>query len=80
MPRFNGTGPMGQGPGTGWGLGPCGGGMRRGWGGRGGYGYGFRRFISPKNELTALETEEKMLEEELMMIKEEIAALKNQQK
>jgi len=80
MPRFNGTGPMGQGPGTGWGLGPCGGGMRRGWGDHGGYGYGFRRFVSPKNELTALETEEKMLEEELMMIKEEIAALKNQQK
>ena len=36
MPRFNGTGPMGQGPGTGWGLGPCGSGMRRGGSGRGG--------------------------------------------
>jgi|GEM_PF-4484080 len=29
MPRFNGTGPMGQGAETGRGLGPCGG-MRRG--------------------------------------------------
>ncbi len=80
MPRFNGTGPMGQGPGTGWGLGPCGGGMRRGWSGRGGYGYGFRRFISPKNEMAALEEEAKILEEELAAIREEITALKDQQK
>jgi hypothetical protein len=28
MPGFNGTGPSGQGPGTGWGRGPCG--RRRG--------------------------------------------------
>jgi|YelNatPaOPRAMG01_1025707.scaffolds.fasta_scaffold00124_68 hypothetical protein len=49
MPGFNGTGPMGQGPGTGWGLGPCGAGLRRGgargfgrgWFGRGaGWGFG----------------------------------------
>jgi len=80
MPRFNGTGPMGQGAGTGWGLGPCGSGMRRGWGCRGGYGFGFRRFISPKNEMAALEDEEKMLEEELAAIKEEKTALKDQQK
>jgi len=82
MPRFDRTGPLGAGPGTGWGLGPCGAGMgwRRGWGCRGGYGFGFRRFISPKNELAALVDEEKMLEEELAAIKEEIAALKDQQK
>jgi hypothetical protein len=82
MPRFDGTGPMGAGPGTGWGLGPCGAGMswRRGRGCHGGYGFGFRRFISPKNELAALENEEKILEEELAAIKEEKAALKNQQK
>lgn len=79
MPRFDGTGPMGQGAGTGRGLGPCMGGTRRGWG-CGGYGYGFRRFISPKNELAALEDEEKMLEEELAAIKEEKTALKDQQK
>jgi len=69
MPRFDGTGPMGQGAGTGRGLGPCGGGIRQGWGYRGNYGFGFRRFISPKNELAALEDEEKMLEEELAAIK-----------
>lgn len=76
MPKRDGTGPLGQGPRTGWGMGPCGGGMRRGWG----CGYGYRRFISPKNELTALEDEEKMLEEELTAIREEKSALKNQQK
>lgn len=82
MPRLDGTGPWGMCPGTGWGLSPCGAGMRRGWGRRGGYGYGFgfRRFISPKNELAALEDEEKILEEELAAIKEEIAALKDRQK
>ena len=80
MPRFDGTGPMGQGAGTDRGLGPCGGGMRRGWGCRDGYGFGFRRFISPKNEMAALEDEEKMLEEELAAVKEEKAALKDQQK
>ena len=80
MPRLNGTGPMGQGPMTGWGLGPCGGGMRRGFGCQGGYGYGFRRFISPKNEIAALEDEEKILEEELAAVREEKAALKGQKK
>jgi hypothetical protein len=30
MPGFNGTGPSGQGPGTGWGQGPCGVGRRKG--------------------------------------------------
>ncbi len=71
---------MGQGAGTGRGLGPCGGGTKRGWGCRGGYGFGFRRFVSSKNELAALEDEEKMLEEELAAIKEEKESLKNRQK
>jgi hypothetical protein len=71
---------MGQGAGTGRGLGPCGGGTKRGWGCRGGYGFGFRRFVSPKNELAALEDEKKMLEEELAAIKEEKESLKNRQK
>jgi hypothetical protein len=79
MPKLDGTGPMGQGPKTGRGLGPCVGGMRRGWGCFGG-GFGFRRFASPKNELIALEEDEKMLEEELSAIREEKAALKDQQK
>jgi hypothetical protein len=49
MPRFDGTGPLGFGPGTGWGLGPCGGGMtwrgfaRRSLGTGGGWGRGFGR-------------------------------------
>jgi hypothetical protein len=30
MPGYDGTGPLGAGPGTGWGLGPCGAGRRRG--------------------------------------------------
>ena len=71
---------MGQGAGTGWGMGPCGRGLRQGWGCRGGYGFGFRRFISPKNELAALEEDERILEEELAAIKEEKNALKSQQK
>ncbi len=45
-----------------------------------GLGHCFRRFISPKNKLAALENEEKILEEELAAIKEEKAALKDQQK
>ncbi len=56
---------MGQGPRTGWGRGSCAGGMGM-----------RRRFISPKNELAALEDEEKILEDELKAVKEEIEALK----
>jgi len=75
MPQLDKTGPLGQGPATGRRLGPCSGGMGRGWFGRYGYGFGFRRFISPKNELAALEEEEQMLEEELAYIREEKSAL-----
>ena len=69
MPKLDGTGPMGQGAGTGRGMGPCGAGLGLGRGCCGGYGFGRRRFISSKNELSALENEEKMLEEELKAIK-----------
>ena len=31
MPLGDGTGPLGLGPGTGWGRGPCGRGLRRMW-------------------------------------------------
>ena len=31
MPGFDGTGPLGQGPGTGRGMGPCGAGVRNPW-------------------------------------------------
>ena len=77
MPKQDGTGPIGQGMGTGRGMGPCGGGVSRSWGCRG---LGFRRFFSPKNELAALEDEERMLEEELKTIREEKVALKDQAK
>uniref|UniRef100_A0A7C3SK00 DUF5320 domain-containing protein n=1 Tax=Desulfobacca acetoxidans TaxID=60893 RepID=A0A7C3SK00_9BACT len=43
MPGYDGTGPWGLGPGTGWGLGPCGAGRRRGFGRRffrGAWGFG----------------------------------------
>ncbi len=45
MPARDGTGPLGYGPRTGWGLGPCG----RGFGFRRGFGrgFGFRRFWGP---------------------------------
>lgn len=72
MPRFDGTGPVGQGPATGRGMGPCGQGNKRTCCG------GLRRFISPKNELAALEAEEKALEEELRVVREEKSALEDQ--
>ena len=87
MPRYNGTGPLGSGPGTGWGLGPCGGEMaygRRG-GGRG-RGLGWRRFWgyypaptpSKKEEAEMLSEETEILEQELQAIKSRLAELKGQ--
>ena len=81
MPKLDATGPRGQGVGTGRGMGNCGFagvavGRRMGFGCRGGYGR--RRFISPKNELSALEEEERILKEELEFIKAEKEALKAQ--
>ena len=78
MPKLDGTGPNGQGARTGRSLGKCGGGTGRGCGCRGGMGINSRRFISPKNELAALEEEEKMLEEDLALIKEEKEVLLKQ--
>lgn len=84
MPRYDGTGPLGLGPGTGWGLGPCGAGMawRRGWG----RGFGWRRFwgyypnFAPtkKEETEILSEEAAVLEEELKAIKARLAELKGQ--
>lgn len=73
MPKFNGTGPMGYGPGTGRGLGPC---------CTNGYGYGrkLRRFASTKNELKALKEEKEMLEDELKALNEEILSLEKEDK
>lgn len=87
MPRFDGTGPMGYGPGTGWGMGPCGAGMawRKGRGqGREGRG-GFRRFwgympyhgeITKDEEKAMLEEDAKILEEKLTAVKARLKELK----
>lgn len=73
MPRLNGTGPQGYGPMTGRGMGPCGCGMRRGAGF-----FGQRNYVSPKNNLSYLESEKSALEEELSIVNEEISSLKEQ--
>lgn len=70
MPRFDGTGPLGYGPGTGRGFGPCVGGMR------GNRGFGGRRFYTKKEESEMLKDETEVLEEELKAIKERLAELK----
>jgi len=70
MPRFDGTGPMGQGPMTGRGLGSCGGGM--GYGRGQGRGFGFRRFFSRKEEVKDLETYKEDLKAELKAVEEEL--------
>jgi len=78
MPRFNGTGPGGLGPRTGWGLGPCGVGM--GFGREFGRGFGrFWRFgsqITRKEEKEVLEEEVEVLEDELKAIKTRLSELK----
>lgn len=79
MPKSDGTGPLGQGPMTGRGFGRCGGSVG-GFGGCCGRGLGFRRFLSPKNELAALEKNEEILKNQLAVILEEKAALEKQQK
>ena len=74
MPRFDGTGRLGSGPGTGWGMGPCGAGMRRGFG----RGFGWRRFYSRKEESEILKEESEDLEQELKAIKERLSEIKGQ--
>jgi len=88
MPRFDGTGPLGYGPGTGWGLGPCGGGMaygRRGGGGRLvrrglgiGQGFGWRRFWGYyPNSVPSKKEEREMLSEEAGLLEQELKAIKS---
>ena len=83
MPRFDGTGPMGMGPMTGWGRGFC---RPRGYRGRGaglgyGYGRGVGRFfpwgapwsdytIGPEEEKRILEEEKSFLRARLKEIEE----------
>ncbi|RJR31571.1 hypothetical protein C4569_01270 [Candidatus Parcubacteria bacterium] len=54
MPRYNGTGPMGQGPGTGWGMGPCY--IRQGVRNR--TGFGFKRVIGNLRQPSQAEEKE----------------------
>jgi len=79
MPRFDGTGPMGFGPGTGRGLGPCGGGMawRRGFGLKRFSGRGFGYYPFFYQNLTK-EEQKKILEEELTALKEEMKEIENE--
>jgi hypothetical protein len=93
MPGFNGSGPQGQGPGTGWGRGPCGAGLRRGFGRRGG---GFGRwgndfpaasgtlwsrgagYASRPDEAEARRAEKAYLQGELEAIQKRLAELESQ--
>ncbi|HPW47865.1 DUF5320 domain-containing protein [Candidatus Saccharibacteria bacterium] len=85
MPRFDGTGPTGQGPMTGRGMGPCAGGYGCPYAGfcparRGGrfFGFGRRFFASPVNNLKALQDEDSALQEEIEALKAEREALKKE--
>lgn len=72
MPRYDGTGPAGQGPITGKGMGLC----------RGGRGqnaawsqFANRRFLSKKEEKEMLVAEKNILREELKAIDEKLAEI-----
>jgi hypothetical protein len=73
MPNRDGTGPLGDGAGTGWGRGNCGANLRKG------LNSARRRFFC-KRQPTAidLDAEEKLLKEELAEIANEKKALKDQ--
>ena len=68
MPKQDGNGPVGMGPGTGWGRGPCGAGQ--GCGRKFNQGFSFRRFWTKSEE-------KEMLENEMKGIKERLDELKN---
>ena len=83
MPGFDGTGPWGMGPGTGWGLGPCGAGrgFRRGFGRGFGPGPGFGRGFgwrwwwmnySPEDELEMLRQQKDFIEQRINELENEI--------
>jgi len=87
MPGFDGTGPWGLGPGTGWGLGPCGGGyafrrgFRRGFGpgpwfgwGRGwGWRWWWRMNYSLEDELEFLKQQRDYIEQRIKELEDEIS-------
>ena len=75
MPGFDGTGPLGLGPKTGWGFGPCGLGLA--WRRRFGPGRGLGRYFrwrwpqTKEEQKKALAEYRKALEEELEDVKKE---------
>ncbi|MDH4358378.1 MAG: DUF5320 domain-containing protein [Candidatus Berkelbacteria bacterium] len=82
MPRFDGTGPMGMGAGTGRGLGPCGAGFRRGFGRScpwiwGQAGNSPRMYLTRSEELESLKDEAKDLEADLKAVRERVDELKS---
>ena len=73
MPKLDGTGPSGQGSGSGHGMGNC-----RKSGSRQNHCCGLgrgRRFCSSKNELASLQEHEQFLQDELVAIQKEIKAV-----
>ncbi|MGM0688739.1 MAG: DUF5320 family protein [Bacillota bacterium] len=88
MPGFDGTGPLGVGPGTGGGFGPCGTGRIGMWGFRGGCGRGFHRWwqvgpvpyyglvkLSPEEEKASLKTQVEQLKAGLSEMEKRMAEL-----
>jgi hypothetical protein len=73
MPKLNGTGPLGYGPGTGRGFGLC---CPRS-GRMSNAGYGFRRYAN-QDQKSIIEEDIKTLKEELKAAEEGLKSLKNQ--
>ncbi|KKR03483.1 MAG: hypothetical protein UT31_C0019G0002 [Parcubacteria group bacterium GW2011_GWF2_39_13b] len=85
MPRFNGTGPLGAGPGTGQGMGYCKAGIGRNENRGCGRGFGWKRFqgycpafVPTKIEETEfLQQKALALEEEIKNVKVRLSEVKN---
>ena len=69
MPKFDGTGPAGDGPGTGRGAGPCGTGL--GWFRKRGRRFGWGNPNTKEEEIETLEGRIKTAEERLAELKAE---------
>jgi hypothetical protein len=90
MPGGDRTGPLGLGPGTGWGRGFCSGFGSQGfyYGGRGrgfGRGFGFRRFwgappVSPVDEASALKSQISAMEDALSAAKKYLGEIEAEKK
>lgn len=81
MPRFDRTGPRGEGPMTGRGLGPCGRGLGfgrgfgRGRGFRRGYAYDYAP-VAPVAPALTKDQEKAILEDEMKILQEDMKAIK----